>query len=47
VKSLFPLPVWVYAAYGATWLVHLVYLVILTRGYKRLRDEMDEARRED
>ncbi len=42
--SFFSLPIWVYAAYGATWLVHLVYLTILTRGYARLREEVKEAR---
>jgi len=31
-----------YAAYGVTWLVHIVYLVILTRGFQRVRDEADE-----
>ncbi len=45
-KFLFSLPVWVYAAYGATWLVHIVYLGILTRGYKRLREEMEEAEKQ-
>ncbi len=44
-KSLFSLPIWVYAAFGATWAVHLVYLLILTRGYKRLREEAEESRK--
>ncbi len=34
-----------YAAYTVTWLVHLTYLTILTRGYKRLREEAEEAKK--
>jgi len=34
-----------YAAYAVTWLVHIVYLVILTRGYQRVRDEAEELSR--
>ncbi len=34
-----------YAAYIVTWLVHLTYLTVLTRGYKRLREEMEEAKK--
>ncbi len=44
-RSLFSLPIWVYAAYSATWLVHLVYLATVTRRYKRLREEIEESRR--
>ncbi len=36
---------WVYAAYGAAWTIHIVYLVILTRGYQRLRDDIDDLNR--
>ncbi len=33
---------WVYAAYGVTWLVHICYIVILFRGYKALKKELDQ-----
>ncbi len=36
---------WVYAAYGAAWLIHLVYLVILTRGYQRVREDIEDLNR--
>jgi hypothetical protein len=36
---------WVYAAYGAAWLIHIVYLYILTRGYQRVRDDIDDLNR--
>ena len=36
---------WVYAAYGAAWAIHIVYLVILTRGYQRLREDIDDLKR--
>jgi hypothetical protein len=36
---------WVYAAYGAAWTIHIVYLLILTRGYQRLRDDIDDLTR--
>ena len=36
---------WVYAAYGVTWAVHIVYVVILTRGYQRVRREVEELDR--
>ncbi len=35
-----------YAAYIVTWLVHLTYLTILTRGYKRLREDVQEAKKQ-
>jgi hypothetical protein len=34
-----------YAAYAVTWLIHLGYLGWLTRGYRRVRDDLDELRR--
>ena len=34
-----------YAAYAAAWAIHIVYLVILTRGYQRLRDEIRDLER--
>jgi CcmD family protein len=33
-----------YAAYSATWLIHITYLVILVRRYQRLRKEIDEMK---
>ncbi len=36
---------WVYLAYGAAWAIHIVYLIILTRGYQRLRDEIRDLER--
>ncbi len=35
-----------YAAYIATWVIHIAYVVWLTRGYSRLRDEMKDFGRE-
>jgi hypothetical protein len=35
-----------FAAYAATWLIHLGYLGILGRGYKRVKADLDEERRE-
>jgi len=34
-----------YAAYAATWLIHIAYLVTLVRRYSRLRQELDEFNR--
>ena len=31
-----------YAAYGATWMIHLLYLGTLLRRYLRLRKEVEE-----
>jgi CcmD family protein len=31
-----------YAAYAATWLIHIAYLVTLVRRYSRLKQELDE-----
>lgn len=36
---------WVYLAYGAAWAIHIVYLIILTRGYQRLRDDIEDLER--
>ncbi len=36
---------WVYAAYGAAWAIHIVYLLILTRGYQRLREDVRDLDR--
>jgi hypothetical protein len=37
---------WVYAAYTATWIVHIAYIVILTRGYQRAKQDIEELNRE-
>jgi hypothetical protein len=34
-----------YAAFAATWIIHIAYLGIMTRGYRRVREEIDELRR--
>jgi hypothetical protein len=34
-----------YAAYAATWIIHIAYLAIMTRGYRRVREEIEELRR--
>lgn len=34
-----------YAAYAVTWLIHLGYLGWLTRGYLRLRDDVEDLQR--
>jgi CcmD family protein len=33
------------AAYAATWIIHLTYITILYRRYRRLRKEIDELKR--
>jgi hypothetical protein len=37
---------WVYAAYAATWIIHISYLVILTRGYQKAKQDIEELNRE-
>ena len=34
-----------YAAYTATWVIHITYLGILARRYQRLRGEIEELNR--
>ena len=34
-----------YAAYAATWIIHIAYLASLVRRYTRLRKEVEELRR--
>lgn len=34
-----------YAAYAATWLIHITYLFLLSRRYRRLREEMQDFRK--
>ena len=31
-----------HAAYGATWAIHIVYLLTVLRRYSRLKQEVDE-----
>jgi CcmD family protein len=35
-----------YAAYTATWLIHIAYLTTLVRRYKRLRKEIQELKKD-
>ena len=34
-----------YAAYAITWVIHLVYVGTLARGYKRVKEELEELRK--
>ncbi|HEX3353193.1 MAG: CcmD family protein [Terriglobales bacterium] len=34
-----------YAAYAATWIIHITYLSILVRRYKRLQREIEELKK--
>jgi len=34
-----------YAAYGATWAIHIVYLITVARRYSRLKQEVDELKK--
>jgi CcmD family protein len=36
---------YLYAAYGATWLIHIVYLVTVAMRYSRLKQEIQESTR--
>lgn len=36
---------YLYAAYVATWVIHITYLGLLVRRYSRVRKEADELRR--
>jgi CcmD family protein len=36
---------YLYAAYAATWVIHIAYLASLLRRYTRLRKEIEELRR--
>ena len=33
-----------YAAYAATWIIHIAYLATLVRRYSRLRKEIEELK---
>jgi hypothetical protein len=34
-----------YAAYTATWIIHITYLCILVQRYERLRSEIEELKK--
>jgi CcmD family protein len=34
-----------YAAYGATWAIHIVYLITVVRRYSRLKQEVEELKK--
>ncbi len=33
---------WVYAAYAAAWAIHIAYLIVLTRGFQRVREDVED-----
>lgn len=35
-----------YAAYAATWMIHITYLITLVRRYTRLRKEIEELKKQ-
>jgi CcmD family protein len=37
---------YLYAAYVATWIIHIFYLVVLTRRFQKLREDVEELNRE-
>lgn len=38
---------YLYAAYVATWIIHILYLASIARRYKRLQREIEEIRKGD
>ncbi|MGA9471752.1 MAG: CcmD family protein [Terriglobales bacterium] len=36
---------YLFAAYAATWIIHIVYIATIMRRYSRLKREMDELNR--
>lgn len=36
---------WVYAAYVAAWAIHIAYLFVLTRGFQRVRQDIEDLER--
>ncbi len=32
-------------AYAATWLIHIAYIALISRRFRRLRDEIEDSRR--
>lgn len=37
---------YLFAAFAATWVIHIAYLGILARGYSRLKKEIQELNQE-
>ena len=37
---------WVYAAYGAAWIIHIIYFVSLTVRYHRVRRDIEDLGRQ-
>jgi CcmD family protein len=37
---------YLYAAYAATWIIHIAYLGILARRYARLKSEMESLQKD-
>jgi hypothetical protein len=37
--------IYFYAAYAATWIIHITYLSIVLRRYSRLRKELEELKK--
>jgi hypothetical protein len=36
---------YLYAAYSATWIIHITYLWTIARRYRRLREKMEEFKK--
>ena len=36
---------YLYAAYAATWIIHIAYLTLLARRYTRVRRELEELKK--
>lgn len=36
---------YLYAAYAVTWIIHITYLVTVSRRYSRLKREIEDLRR--
>lgn len=36
---------YLYAAFTATWIIHVLYLLSLARGFRRVQEEMKELER--
>ena len=36
---------YLYAAYAATWIIHITYLATIARRYTKLRDKMAELKK--
>ncbi len=36
---------WVYTAYGAAWLIHIIYFISLTLRYQKVRQDIEDLDR--